>query len=228
MSMVMVGLARRKPPSTAVGIVRLNSDIWWRRDSGYGISGFGGLGRDCQMGPQSFADGDGAAVLHPCLGGVMQRRFRLDNQADVVQSPGCQGREDSGGLLGAPGRRVGDDGFGRRRALSLFGPVHHPAGHGGEDLLSGKRQRAHGERNAVTDPALELTHHAAGIIHAVALGSFPHQDGPVVGVIDHRRHCASAKTQGQDLRSGRGTMVKGGNSRRRETGPDIDGENVAH
>lgn len=70
MCMVMVGVARRNPPGTVaggggasqrakscpgltgptrttVGVVRLNSYICWRGDSGYRVSG---LGRNCRLG----------------------------------------------------------------------------------------------------------------------------------------------------------------------------------
>ena len=48
-------------------------------------------------------DGDGAAVLHPHLGGVMQGcRLRLADQGNIVQAPGGEGFLDDGESGGRP------------------------------------------------------------------------------------------------------------------------------
>ena len=130
--------------------------------------------------------------------------------------------------VAAPGCRVRQDDLRRRLALAFRGPVHHPAGHGGEDFLGRQGERAHGDRHVVSDPAFEFPDHPVGGIEAAAFRGLPHQDGAFLRVIHHGGHRRSAEPQRQALRNRRGNPVSAGNGGGGKTGPDINGENVAH
>ncbi|MDI2036657.1 hypothetical protein PJL15_03795 [Paenarthrobacter nitroguajacolicus] len=173
--------------------------------------------------------GNGAAVLHPGLGGIVQGSGHwFADQGDVLQPGHVQRGQDRGCSVSAPSGGMGHDDRRRRTPLALFGPVHDPSGHGCVDVLRRQPAPAHGKRNGVTNAAFELPDHPAGIIQAPALSGLPHQYPAVICVEKHRGHSTSVEPQRKDFRRGCGAPGRLDQSCGCVTCPDIDGENIAH
>ncbi|MDI2023615.1 hypothetical protein PJL18_04163 [Paenarthrobacter nicotinovorans] len=173
--------------------------------------------------------GDGAAVLHAGLGGVVQGGGNwFADQGDIVQARNVQRGEDRRGTVRAPRCGVRHDDRRRQAPLPLFGPVHHPSGHGGVHVLGRHPALTHSEWNGVAYTALEFPDHPPGIVQAPAFSRLAHQYPAVVRVEKHRRHSASMDPEGQDFRRGCGAPPRLDKSCGGVTCPDINGENIAH